>query len=136
MIKKVLIGTVAVFVGLEIVDYLVNEVILASSYQTLTNLWRPDMKLGIFPIINVIIAFFFCFIFSKGYEGKGLMEGVRYGFYVGMMMSVPYAYGSYAVYPIPYALALQWFIYALIEYILMGCIVALVFGKKAPAPAS
>jgi hypothetical protein len=33
--------------------------------------------------------------------------------------------------PIPYSLALQWFLYGLIKYVLCGMAVALVFGKQA-----
>jgi uncharacterized membrane protein len=41
------------------------------------------------------------------------------------------AYGSYAAMPITYALAFQWFIYGLIEYVIAGIVLALVWGKKA-----
>jgi hypothetical protein len=64
------------------------------------------------------------------------MEGVRYGFYIGMLMSVPMAYGSYGAMPITYSLALQWFIYGLIEYIILGVVVALMYGMKPKAAAT
>jgi amino acid permease len=39
-----------------------------------------------------------------------------------------------AMIAIPYSLALQWFIYGVIEYVIYGILLALVFGKKqAPA---
>ena len=59
------------------------------------------------------------------------MEGVRYGFYVGMMVSVPMAYATYATQPIPYSLALQWFIYGVIECVIIGVVAAQVYGGKA-----
>jgi hypothetical protein len=93
------------------------------------------MKIGLFYVIYLFVAFFFTLIFSKGYEGKGIMEGLRYGFYVGMMMAVPMAYGMYGSMPIPYSLALQWFLYGLIEYLLCGMAVALVYGKQAAVTA-
>jgi len=49
---------------------------------------------------------------------------------VGLFVSIPMAYGQYAVYPIPYGLALQWFLYALAEYILAGMVLGMVFGKR------
>ncbi len=139
--KRILFGFLAVFVVLEVVDIIVHGVILGSVYQTLENVWRPDMmeKMWIFHLVRLIVAFFFTFIFSKGYENKGIMEGIRYGFYVGMLLSVGYAYGSYASFNIPYYLALQWFLYALVEYILAGIALALVFkavAEKTPPAAA
>jgi len=139
MNKKVWIGAVAVFVVVFVAEYIVNNFIMMSIYQQTANLWRPmeEMKWGLLIICWLILAFFFTLIFSKGYEGKGVMEGVRYGFYVAMMMVVPSAYMTYATMPVPYSLALGWFLCGTVEYILAGIVLALVFGKKtAPAAAA
>ena len=137
MTKKFWLGFAAVFVVIAVWEAIVNMVLLASAYQATANLWRPmaEMKIGLFYVIYLIVAFFFTLFFSKGYEGKGVGEGLRYGFYVGMMMAVPMAYGMYASMPIPYSLALQWFLYGLIKYILCGMAVALVYGKQAAVTA-
>ena len=92
------------------------------------------MKLWLIPVIGLFFSFFFTFIFSKGYEGKGLLEGVRYGLYVGLMVALPMAYGSYAMMPIPYSLALQWFIYGTLEYMIAGVVLALIFKPKEQTP--
>ena len=141
MSKKFWIGFVAVFVALSVTDFLIHAVILAATYQAepMKSLMRPDMmdKLWIYYVVYAFIAFFFTLIFSKGYEGKGMGEGLRFGFYVGMLMATPMAYASYAMYPMPYSLALQWFIYGVIQYIILGIVVALVYGKKpVSAPAA
>lgn len=135
--KKVWIGFIVVFILMVICSYIVNMWILGSTYQSLQNVWRPDMeaKMWIFYLVMVFQAFFFSFIFSKGYEGKGIAEGVRYGLYIGIWMSVGAAYATYAMIAIPYSLALQWFIYGIIEYVIYGIALALVFGKKAQAVA-
>jgi len=136
--KKVWIGFIVVFVLMVILGYIIDTLILGSTYESLTNIWRPDMqsKIWIFYLVMLFQAFFFSFIFSKGYEGKGIAEGVRYGLYIGIWLSVGMAYGSYAMIPIPYSLALQWFIYGVIQYIIYGIALALVFRKKAPPPAT
>jgi hypothetical protein len=138
MKKKLWLGFVAVYVVIAIWEAIVNMVLLSSAYQATAQLWRPmaEMKIWLFYVVYLFVAFFFTLIFSKGYEGKGIGEGLRYGFYVGMMMAVPMAYGTYGSMPIPYSLALQWFLYGLIEYLLCGIAVALVYGKQAAvAPA-
>ena len=135
--KKFWIGFIVVFIGMSVLDFLIHAVILAPVYQAepMKSLMRPDMesKIWIFYVVYLIIAFFFTLIFSKGYEGKGIGEGVRYGLYVGLLMATPMAYSSFAMYPMPYYLALQWFIYGVLEYMILGILVAAVFGRKKEA---
>jgi hypothetical protein len=138
MNKKVVVGFIVVFVLMEVVSFVVNYLLLGSTYESLNHLWRPDMesKMWIFHVLMIIGAFFFTFIFSKGYEGKGIAEGVRYGLYIGIWMSIGKAYGTYAMIDIPYSLALQWFLYGTVEHIIYGIALALVFGgssKEQPA---
>lgn len=132
MNKKVWMGFIAVFITMEILSFVVNYLILGSTYDANKALWRTDMmsKMWIFHVITLVGSFFFTFIFSKGYEGKGIAEGVRYGAYIGIWMSIGMAYGTYAMIAIPYSLALQWFIYGIIQYIIGGVVLALVFGGK------
>src|SRR5437879_887409 len=131
MNKKLLIGLGVVFVGLVLTNFLIHAVLLSSIYHSdeLKMMIRPEEEAGgktwIHIVSAFITAFFFTLIFSKGYEGKGISEGVRYGFYVGMLMSIPMAYDTYAAMPIPYSLALRWFIYGVIQYVILGAIVAM-----------
>lgn len=92
-------------------------------------------KMWIYNLVTAIVSFFFVLIYSKGYEGKGIMEGVRYGLYVGVMLSVGMAYGSYAMIAIPYSLAMQWFLFGMVEYVVAGAVASLVYGKKEGAAA-
>ncbi|MBI4430070.1 MAG: hypothetical protein HY562_13235 [Ignavibacteriales bacterium] len=140
MNKRLWMGFVAVFVTLEITSFLVNGVLLASTYESLKSLWREDMmsKMWIYHVITLIGSFFFTLVFSKGYEAKGMMEGVRYGAYIGIWLSVGMAYGTYASIAIPYSLALQWFLYGIVEYVIAGVVLAMVFAKvgKDGSPAA
>jgi hypothetical protein len=120
-----------------VLNFIFNGLILGSTYESLKGLWRPDFNslMWIYYVLMLVGAFFFVFIFSKGYEGKGIAEGVRYGLYIGIWMSIGMAYGTYAMIAIPYSLALQWFIFGVIQYIIMGVVVAYIFGRK-PKPAA
>ena len=133
MNKKVLMSFIAVFITMEILSFVVNGLILSATYEATKALWRTDMNslMWIFHVLTFVGSFFFTLIFSKGYEGKGMMEGVRYGTYIGIWMSIGMAYGTYAMIPIPYSLALQWFIYGVIQYIIAGVVVAQVYGMKS-----
>ncbi len=136
MNRKVWLGFIATFVTLQILEIIVNSVILGPTYQSLKDVWRPDMmsKSWIFSLVLLIGSFFFTYVFSKGFENKGIIEGVRYGIYVGLWLGVGKAYGTYAMISIPYSLALEWFIYALLEYVIAGVILSLIFAQKTKAP--
>lgn len=133
MNKKVLIGFVVVFVLSEIMMFLIHGVILASTYEATKDLWRADMEslMWIYHVLAIIGAFFFTFVFSKGYEGKGMMEGIRYGLYIGIWMGAGMAYGTYSMIAIPYSMALQWFFFSILECVIYGIALAMVFGKQA-----
>jgi hypothetical protein len=61
---------------------------------------------------------------------KGIME-VPFGLYIGIWMSMGMAYGTYGMVAIPYAMALKWFLFGIVQYIIMGIVVAAVYGKKS-----
>jgi len=135
MNKKFWIGFVVVFVVLAILDTIINTVLLAGVYQETASLWRPEaeIKIGVIVVGWAFLAFFFTLIFSKGYQGKGLWEGVRYGLYVTGLMAIPAAYMTYATMPVPYAMTFQWWVYAGITYVIMGVVLTFIYGKSAPA---
>jgi hypothetical protein len=136
MNKKIWLGFIAVFITLQILDGIVNLFILDAAYKSISFLLRPEgeMIYWIVPIVGLFFSFFFTFIYSRGYEGKGILEGARYGLYIGLMVALPMSYGAYAVMPIPYSLALQWFVYGTIEYVIAGMVLAMVFRPKSQQP--
>ena len=128
-VKRFIIASLAVFAGFEIMDAIVHGGILAKTYQSLNNVWRPDMmsKMWIFHLGSILLAFLFTYIFIRGYENKGIAEGVRYGIIIGLFANIPYGFYSYAMYPLPLSLCVQWFIYGMIEFIICGLIAAAIY---------
>lgn len=133
MNKKFWLGFVAVFVLTYLFNWVVNMYLMMADYQQTAPLWRTEMKLNVIVVVDLFFAFFFTFIFSKGYQGKGWIEGLRYGVYVGLMMNVSGAYMTYATMPIPYALALKWFLYRTVQYMIYGAVLGLIYGGTAKA---
>lgn len=146
MNKKIWIGFVVTYILIEVLDYLVHGVLLGPIYDWLNRsfigLYRPEgMKLYIFFITNLFFSFFFVYIFSRGYEGKGIIEGIRYGLIIGLMVALPSAYAEYAMHPIPYSFGLKLFLYGTVEYMIAGGVLAMLFGKTkrqtdTPVPAA
>lgn len=130
--KKFWLACIAVLVVEEVVNFLIHGVLLMTDYQATAGLWRVDMMrlMWIYHVIMVVGAFFFTFIFAYGHEGKGIMEGLRYGLYIGVWMNMGMAYGTYAMISIPLGMAVKWFIFGIVQYLLMGIAAAAVFGKK------
>ncbi len=138
--QRFLIAFIVVFVLLEVLNFLVYSVFMMSSLEAAKTAFRPyeDMasKMWIMYVADIVWSFFFVFFFVKGYEKKGVMEGLRFGIYIGLFISFVAAYAQYVVYPLPHSIALQWFIYGLIEMIILGIAAALIYKPRAEAVAA
>ena len=130
-VKRFIIASIVVFLAFEIIDAIIHAGILSKTYESM-NIWRPDMmsKMWIMHLGTFILAFLFTYIFIKGYENKGIAEGARYGVIIGLFANIPYAFYSYATYPLPFSLCLLWFIYGMIEFIICGLIAAAIYKPR------
>ncbi|TAL37064.1 MAG: hypothetical protein EPN93_06460 [Spirochaetes bacterium] len=128
-VKKYLFASAAVFVAFQVLDFIFHGLIMSDIYKGLSGLWRPDMMsyMWIFYLGGVVLALTFTYIFVKGYEGKGIMEGVRFGIVAGLFMYVVGMFGQYAMYPIPFSLALYWFLYGMVQFVIGGIIASLIY---------
>ncbi len=137
--KKFWIAFIAIFIVYEITNIIIHVLLLGPTYQTAEVMvaFRPNEVLEanqwIRIVTEVVWSFFFTFIFVKGYENKGLIEGVKFGVYIGLFYSFVWAYQSYWMYPLPSSLVLQWFIFGLLQCVLMGIIAALIYKPKTSA---
>ncbi len=134
--KKFWIAFIVIFVVYEITNFIVHGLILGPAYMNddVAPLFRPQEVLEstswLRLFTELVWSFFFIFIFVKGYENKGILEGVKFGIYIGLFYSFVWAYQSYWMYPMPYSLALEWFIFGLIQCVILGIIAAMVYKPK------
>lgn len=132
--KRVLIAFVAVYVVYQVLALLVHRIWLEATYLALADVWRPQDELlskqWIMFVTSAVFCFFFCYIFARGYEGKGWQEGARYGAIIGLFYSIPVAYDAYVIYPIPYRLALHWFLSGFAICVVVGVVAALVYKRE------
>ncbi len=139
--KKLVITVIVVFVLLELTNFLIHNVLLLDTYmmEEHKTTFRTPEEFGslmwISFLMDLVWSFFFVFFFVKGYEDKGIMEGVRFGIYIGLFYSMIMAYKSYVFAPIVYSLAFQWFIYGLIQCVILGIVTALVYKPKTEPAA-
>ena len=134
--KRYFIGSLVVFVVLFALEFLVHAVIFKGMYSEHLELMRPQAESGSFAWAMIlgflILAFGFCFIFIKGYQGKGVAEGIRYGLYIGVTFSISTNLTTYAIFPLPGAWILAWCIYYPILSMILGAIFAAIY-KPATA---
>lgn len=129
--KTLWIGFLAVFVVFQVMGYVVHQVLMAETYASFASVFRPeDEMMGILWQMSVGQAaylFVFCYIFTKGHEGKGIGEGVRYGALMGLFLSIPMAVDQYVVFPISGNLAVMWFVSSLAFLIVCGAVFAAIY---------
>jgi len=137
MNKRFWMAFAACYIVGQVLGFLINGVLLADTYKALASVWRPEAemqaKMWIFLVTGFVSTFLFCYIFTRGYENKGLAEGLRYGGLVGLLITVPMAYDSYVVYPIPYSLALSWLFTGMAYWLILGAVLALIYRRDTAA---
>lgn len=128
--KRYFLASFAVFVFIFIFEWVFHGMALKGLYEATASLWRPKEECVTWAmfVAQVMFAFVFTFIFTKGYEGKGIGEGTRYGILIGLLM-IPTNLIWYAVAPLPFELVVYWSIGGIIELVLCGAIAATVYKQ-------
>ncbi len=129
--KSFAITVVVLYVLQQVLGYLMHQVWLTPVYDELAAVFRPraemDQMLWIFFATSAVWVLVFTYIFVRGREGKGIMEGVRYGALMGLFYNLTIAYDSYVIYPITSSLALKWFLGGIAISIILGVVASLVY---------
>ena len=136
--KRYIIASLIVFVAVVILDWIIHGLILSGTYKGYPEFFVSEITGGsiILEIIaGLIFGFIFCFIFAKGYEGKGILEGVRYGLWIGILLFLPSMFCSWAFIKLPKSLPFWWLILGVIQMIILGIIASALYkpaGKEEP----
>jgi len=130
--KKFLLASFGVFVTIQILDFVIHNLILGSTYESIQGLFRTDMadKMWVMYVTGIVFSLLFVYIFTKGYEGKGILEGVKYGLLIGLVVHFVGSFNQFVVYPVPYVLMWKWIIYGTIEVMAAGAVTALIYKPK------
>jgi hypothetical protein len=133
--KRWVVASLAVFVFVMAIEALYSNYCLKGVYAEHANLWRPmgDMmaRMPYYWVSAFIVSFIFTYIYIKGYEGKSsrMGEGFRFGLLFGLFVNLTMSTITYATMPISVKLAVYWFLTGMVEYILAGIIVGLIYKK-------
>jgi len=129
--KTFWIGFVVVFIVMQAIGFLIHAVMLDETYQALAASFRPkDVMDSMMPIMiasGTVVLFLFCYIFTKGREGKGVIEGVRYGALMGLFMAFPTSVDAFVIYPLTQELAAIWFVTTVVGFMIAGAVFAAIY---------
>ena len=118
------------------VGFLVNDVLLAGIAAANASALRPQSEImGNLPIgfAFMFIGFFaFAYAYAKGYEGgDGVMEGIRFGVLVALIVIGFGLIWMYVAYPISASYAVAIVIDSIVECALYGAIIGAIYKPAA-----
>lgn len=128
MNKRFILAVVAIFAVWSLLDFVIHGVILGATYQATAQLWRPmdQMKMGLMYVVTGIGAAAFVGLYAVLAHPKSIKTGLIYGLLFGVATGFPMGFGTYSVMPVPFFLAIVWFLGALLEMVVGGAIVGAV----------
>jgi uncharacterized PurR-regulated membrane protein YhhQ (DUF165 family) len=131
--KRFFMASLVTYVVVQAMDIVVNEVFMKSAIESLKGLWRPNMasRMWVIYVFGMLVALLFTYIFVKGREGKGIAEGIRYGAIIWLFVSVPMNVSMWVLLPISYTIILRWMVYGLLEMLVAGILVAVIYKPLA-----
>ncbi|NOX38292.1 MAG: hypothetical protein GXO78_12240 [Calditrichaeota bacterium] len=133
MVKKYVVSVIAIFVVWSVLDYIIHSLILSPIYAQTAQLWRPmgEMKMGLMYLVTILSAIFFVGIWAFLIPQKDLTNGLKYGLLFGLAFGISMGYGTYSFMPIPYALAIGWFLGTVLELLVAGALLGVLFKADA-----
>ena len=141
---RIAMAAVAAWIASLAVGFLLNDFLLADILRANQAAMRPEAELTArLPVgfAFLLLAFFaFAYAFAKGYEGtNAVMEGVRFGALVGIIVLGGANIWQWVVYPINGTLAVVMSVDSIAEMALYGAIVGAIYkplGTRAAQKAA
>ena len=134
---RIALAAVAAWIVSLPVGYVINDFLLADIYEANRSALRPtadvtaNLPLG---FAFVLIGFFaFAYAYAKGYEGgNGVMEGVRFGVLIALIVTGFGLIWQYVLYPINATLAAAVIVDSIVEFALYGGVIGALYRPVSP----
>jgi hypothetical protein len=140
--KKYTLTILVAFVLMIVTDYLIHNVLLASTYEQLGKQYDtfrafsdPQLKMWVLAIGTWIFCSMFVWVYTRGLEAKPwLGQAIRYGIAIWLFFMVPGVLSLYVLYGLPFTLAITWLVAGGVQLVLIALTTAAIC-RKAPAAA-
>ena len=131
MNPRLVISSAAIFFVWSILDMLIHGYCLMDLYVQTAHLWRPEAQMKPEFIYAVTIIFSVCFvaIYHCFVSNKSLSAGIKLGVLFGIISGSSMGFGTYAYTPIPFELAVYWFLTGFGKTLAAGAIVGALVKK-------
>ncbi len=135
-LKKWLTATVGAFVVIFASGFFIHHVWLGEFYHAHAQWWRPESEMqGMMHLMllgQLFLAGLLALVYTKGYEKKknGIEQGVRFGLLMGALLLAPNTLVYYCIYPYPASLLLSWLIGGMVEMILVGAVIGVLYKPE------
>ena len=133
--KRFILAFVAAYIFIFFWGWLLNGVLLKDIYAQTPNLWRTQSEMmSLFHWIIIgqaLIVFSFVMIYASGFAGGGVIAGIRLGILLEIA-AIGMRLGMSAVQPVPGKLIFYGSVSGLIEMIIVGAMVGVIY-KPAEA---
>jgi hypothetical protein len=131
-IPRFLLSTLIGFAFIFGSDFVIHQKLLMDMYIETKELWRPHETMQeFFPYMlaaQLLFAAIPAYIYTRNHEGKGIMEGVRFGIPLGLLFAVTMA-ASYVWLPISATLAGSWGAAGFVQGLGLGIIYSITYKK-------
>ena len=135
---RIALAAVAAWIVSLPVGFVVNDFLLAGVYEANRGVMRPEadvtanLPLG---FVFLLVGFFaFAYAYAKGYEGgNGVMEGVRFGVLVALIVSGFGLIWQYVLYPINGTMAAALIVDSIAELAIYGGVIGAIYRPIATA---
>lgn len=131
--RRLVPAILAVFVFIFLYEWGLHGNLLRGIYESTPQLWRPESEMHrTFPFLvagQFLFTIFLGILFSKGYENRGIGEGIRFGLLTGFLFS-SFNLVWYAIQPLPKELPIYWTLGGVLEMVIAGILFALICRPK------
>ena len=129
---RIALAAVAAWLVALPVGFVINDFLLADIYEANRAVMRPEadvtanLPLG---FAFVLLGFFaFAYAYAKGYEGgSGVMEGVRFGVLIALIVIGFGLIWQYVLYPIDARLAAALIVDSVVEFAIYGGVIGAIY---------
>ena len=131
-IPRFLLSVIVGFAFIFGLDFVIHHNLLMDLYEQTASLWRSEKAMeSFFSIIiarTILLAAIPAYIYTRNHEGKGILEGVRFGIPLALLFALMMS-SSYIWMPIPLELALGWAGAGILQGLGLGIIFSLTYKK-------
>jgi hypothetical protein len=133
---RLILTMVVIFVLANLIGFFIHAIWLRPDYMLVVsqnpNLFRPEGQEKMLWIVIAYIAFAIgsVWVYAHGVQDKPLLlQGVRFGILMWLVLTIPSFFIAYATQPIPALLMSKQVLSELVGKILLGIVTAFLYGK-------